>query len=81
MNAWNEWAEGCHLEPDLTWGRQFLEATKAALNAVNGGTAAESLSMQGQNGDFPKSRRLYWGALAFIAEQRELLNNLLRRHR
>lgn len=32
VNAWNEWGEGNHLEPDLKWGRGFLEATRQALN-------------------------------------------------
>lgn len=31
INAWNEWAEGCHLEPDKQNGRRFLEATREVM--------------------------------------------------
>jgi hypothetical protein len=31
INAMNEWAEGCHLEPDLQNGHKFLEATRQAI--------------------------------------------------
>ena len=32
LKAWNEWGEGNYIEPDLKWGRGYLEAISQALN-------------------------------------------------
>lgn len=35
INAWNEWAEGCYLEPCQKWGYDNLRAVENAINKAN----------------------------------------------
>lgn len=42
INAWNEWGEGCHLEPDQMHGLRYLEAVKASSWFDTGSADPES---------------------------------------
>lgn len=35
IKSWNEWGEGNYLEPDLRYGRGYLESLKDAINSEN----------------------------------------------
>ncbi|NOU00026.1 MAG: glycoside hydrolase family 99-like domain-containing protein [Gallionella sp.] len=57
INAWNEWAEGCHLEPDRWFGHGFLQAT---LDAKNGLRRFATFPMIGLPHDDEVSHRTFW---------------------
>ncbi|MEL7114021.1 MAG: glycoside hydrolase family 99-like domain-containing protein [Pseudomonadota bacterium] len=43
VNAWNEWAEGNHLEPCLTHGHRWLEALSSGLGSVENDCEAKAI--------------------------------------
>lgn len=50
INAWNEWAEGNHLEPCGKWRRAYLEATRDALKQPASGTSCTATAPIASNG-------------------------------
>jgi lipopolysaccharide biosynthesis protein len=80
INAWNEWAEGCHLEPDQKWGRGYLEATRRALTAPDEAIAAAAPVGTSAAGDgagrSSALRRAYWSGAASLRRGSALLRQV-----
>ena len=76
INAWNEWAEGAYLEPDVRYGYRYLEQTQAALHTGQGELCSSPLDVTATRHPYLFSTRQYRLEFLFSASLDSLPNSI-----
>lgn len=79
INAWNEWAEGCHLEPDRRYGHRFLETTRRVRKGTPTVSSWTHVGVKDALKNNETKIRKHTQGHSFISKIREWFSTLLTR--